>query len=254
MSEIKATERFSSRVANYVKYRPGYPASLVDRMLALGLLSANTTMADIGSGTGLSSAIFLEKGFTVYGVEPNAEMRAAGEDFLKEEKQFVSVSGTAEATRLEDHSIDCIIAGQAFHWFDLEKCKLEFKRILKPGGHVALIWNDRRHDSTDFLRAYEDLLKMFGTDYAKVNHRNIAEESFDAFFGKENWQTFTEYNFQDFTFEGLKGRLLSSSYVPDENHPDTPFMLSVLKKIFLRYQDSGTVKFEYDTRVFFGKI
>lgn len=251
---MKATERFSERVTNYVKYRPAYPASVLERLTELGILSAGSVIADIGSGTGLSSLVFLQKGFAVTGVEPNKEMREAGEEFLKSEKGFTSVDGTAEATGLADHSVDLIIAGQAFHWFDAEKAKAEFKRILKPGAYVVLIWNDRRFDSTDFLRAYEDLLKMFGTDYAKVNHRNINEDHFDSFFGKGEWKMFSVENHQDFNFEGLKGRLFSSSYVPAEDHPDSPFMISVLKKIFLRYQEEGTVRFEYDTKVYYGKL
>lgn len=255
---MKTTERFSDRVANYVKYRPAYPASVPERLLELGVLHERSIIADIGSGTGLSSIIFLQKGFIVYGVEPNKEMREAGDEFLKDEEGFTSREGTAEASGLPDHSVDVIIAGQAFHWFDAEKAKAEFKRILKPGGHVVLIWNDRRPDASDFLKAYEDLLKMFGTDYAKVNHRNLSEDKFDSFFGKENWKMFSVENHQDFTFEGLKGRLFSSSYVPAEDHPDSPFMISVLKKIFLRYQEStiggGTVRFEYDTKVYYGKM
>lgn len=251
---MKTTERFSDRVTNYVKYRPAYPASVPEQLIALGVLNDRSVLADIGSGTGLSSIVFLNKGFIVHGVEPNKEMREAGEEFLKDEEGFISHDGTAEASGLKEHSVDVIIAGQAFHWFDAEKAKAEFKRILKPGGWVVLIWNDRRPDSTDFLRAYEDLLNMFGTDYAKVNHRNINEDHFDSFFGKGEWKTFCVGNHQDFTFEGLKGRLFSSSYVPPEDHPDSPFMISVLKKIFLRYQDEGTVRFEYDTKVYYGKI
>lgn len=251
---MKTTERFSDRVANYVKYRPGYPAEVIHRLRDAGLLRENSVIADIGSGTGISSLLYLENGFEVYGVEPNKEMREAGEQFLAAYERFHSIDGTAEQTGLPDVSVDMVLAGQAFHWFDPEKAKAEFRRILKPGGHVVLVWNDRRFDTTDFLRAYEDLLKMFGTDYAKVNHRNIDETQFDAFFGKGNWNAFSVCNFQDFNFEGLKGRLLSSSYVPAEDHPDTPFMISVLKKIFLRYQEQGTVRFEYDTRVFHGTI
>lgn len=237
-----------------MKYRPGYPAQVLDRLRDAGVLAADAVIADVGSGTGISSWLYLENGFEVFGVEPNDEMRKAAEEYLSAYKRFHSVNGTAEETTLADHSVDMILAGQAFHWFDVEKAKAEFKRILKPGGNVVLVWNDRRPDSTDFLRAYEDLLKMFGTDYAKVNHRNIDEKVFDAFWGKGEWHSFSVDNFQDFTFEGLKGRLFSSSYVPAEDHPDSPFMVSVLKKIFTRYQENGLVRFEYDTRVYYGKL
>ncbi|HEU4716197.1 MAG TPA: class I SAM-dependent methyltransferase [Bacteroidia bacterium] len=250
---MKTTERFSDRVANYVKYRPGYPAEVLNHLREAGVLRTDSVIADIGSGTGISARLFLENDFEVFGVEPNREMREAGESFLAAYKRFHSVDGTAEQTTLADRSVDVVVAGQAFHWFDAEKAKTEFRRILRPGGYVVLAWNDRRTDSTDFLKAYEDLLKMFGTDYAKVNHRNIDEKKFDEFWGTGKWHSFSVYNFQDFDFAGLKGRLLSSSYVPAENHADSKLMLDVLKKIFLRYQENGKVRFEYDTRVYYGK-
>ena len=267
MHFMKTTERFSNRVENYVKYRPGYPVQVVERLRELHVLKQNAVVADIGSGTGISSQLFLQNGCEVFGVEPNKEMREAAEVFLKDEKHFHSIDASAEQTTLENNSVDIVLAGQAFHWFDVEKSKAEFKRILKPGGNVVLIWNDRRTDSTDFLKAYENLLKMFGTDYAKVNHKNIDEKIFDSFWGNGKWQSFTVENFQDFDFEGLKGRLFSSSYVPPEDHPDSTFMVNVLKKIFTRYRENlptdtwatpglagGTVRFEYDTRVFYGQL
>jgi SAM-dependent methyltransferase len=254
---MKTTERFSNRVENYVKYRPAYPGAVAERLSELGLLREGAVIADIGSGTGISSELFLRRGHEVFGIEPNREMRKAGEKLLSSFDRFHSLDATAEATTLPDASVDLVVAGQAFHWFDAEKARAEFLRILKPGGAVVLIWNDRRTDSTDFLRAYEDLLKMFGTDYAKVNHKNVDETIFDAFWGIGNWEMFSVDNFQDFNYAGLKGRLFSSSYVPSEDHPDSAFMLSVLKKIFLRYQEpvtGGTVRFEYDTKVYYGKL
>ncbi|HTL80226.1 MAG TPA: class I SAM-dependent methyltransferase [Bacteroidia bacterium] len=253
---MKTTERFSDRVANYVKYRPGYPPAMLERLFSEGILKKGNVVADVGSGTGLSAKVFLDAGCEVFGIEPNKEMREAGEEFLKNLPAFHSIDATAEQTSLKENSIDIVVAGQAFHWFDQEKTRSEFKRILKKDGTVLLIWNDRRTDSSDFLKAYEDLLKMFGTDYEKVNHRNVNlnEEVFDHFFGKNNWKTFSTENIQEFNFEGLKGRLFSSSYVPAEDHPDSKLMVDVLKKIFLRYQENGVVKVEYDTRVYYGGV
>ncbi|MBI3510452.1 MAG: class I SAM-dependent methyltransferase [Bacteroidetes bacterium] len=253
---MKTTERFSDRVANYVKYRPDYPFAVVEKLKEEKVLSENSVISDVGSGTGLSAKIFLENGNEVFGVEPNKEMREAGEKFLESFGKYHSIDGTAEETKLENNSIDVVIAGQAFHWFDREKTKKEFRRILKPGGWVVLAWNDRRTDSSEFLKAYEDLLKMFGTDYNKVNHRNVNlnENVFDDFFGKNKWKSFSVENFQDFNFEGAKGRLFSSSYVPPEDHPDSKLMTDVLKKIFLRYQENGFVRFEYDTRVYYSGV
>ncbi len=258
---MKTTERFSNRVENYVKYRPTYPVGVLQHLHDAGILSENSVVADIGSGTGISSKLFLENGNEVFGVEPNKEMREAAETYLKNEKYFHSVNGTAEETNLKNNSVDIVLAGQAFHWFDAEKSKVEFKRILrefapsgKSNGNVVLMWNNRRTDSSDFLKSYEDLLSYFGTDYAKVNHRNIGEKNFDSFFGKGKWNSFSIETFFDLDFEGVKGRLFSSSYVPAEDHPDSAFMISVLKKIFTRYQENGTVRFEYDAIVYYGKL
>ncbi len=251
---MNTTERFSNRVENYVKYRPTYPSDVLVRLRDVGVLAENSVVADIGSGTGISSKLFLENGYDVFGVEPNTEMREAAEEFLRNETRFHSVNGTAEETNLKDNSIDLVLAGQAFHWFNAEKSKLEFQRILKPNGNVVLMWNDRRMDATDFLKSYEDLLNYFGTDYKNVSHKNIDEKNFDSFFGIKKWNHFSVENFQDFTFEGLKGRLFSSSYVPAEDHPDSAFMEYVLKKIFMRYQENGLVRFEYDTIVYYGKL
>lgn len=247
-------QRFSNRVDHYVRFRPRYPQAIADRLKAEGVLAEGMRVADVGSGTGFSAELFLQNSCTVIGIEPNAEMREAGDQFLAGNVQFSSIGATAENTTLEDHSIDLVVAGQAFHWFDRAAFKKECQRILKPGGHVVLIWNDRQTDSTDFLKAYEDLLKYFGTDYKEVNHKNVPDEAFDALFGATNWKHFDVPNRQDFDFAGLKGRLFSSSYVPAEDHPDSKFMVDVLKKIFIRYQENGHVSFLYDTRVYYGTV
>jgi ubiquinone/menaquinone biosynthesis C-methylase UbiE len=246
--------RFSNRVDNYIKYRPDYPVGIIAFLKQEGLLTNDSVIADIGSGTGISSELFLKGGNIVYGVEPNKEMREAAERILKEFKSFISIDATAEATTLKDNSIDLVIAGQAFHWFDKQKCKSEFKRILKPEGYVVLMWNDRRTDSTLFLRSYEDFIKMFATDYLEVNHKNIDEKIFNDFYGSENYKIKSFDNFQYFDLEGLKGRILSSSYMPAEGHKDFDFMMSVLKKIFNRFQENGKVTIEYDTKIYYGKL
>lgn len=249
----EALNRFSNRVDNYIKYRPGYPNELIAFLKQENLLKPQTVIADIGSGTGISSELFLGQGNRVFGIEPNAEMRAAAEKLLAAYPHFTSVNATAEHTSLDDKSIDLVVAGQAFHWFNQEECKKEFTRILKHTGNVLLMWNDRRTGSSDFLKVYEDFLHMCGTDYAAVNHKNVQDEKvFDSWFGKGNYKTASFFNFQDFDFEGLKGRVLSSSYMPAEGHVNYDFMIYCLKKIFLRYQEKGKVRFEYDTKIYYG--
>jgi SAM-dependent methyltransferase len=255
---IEVTNRFSDRVQNYVKYRPGYPDELVDLLLSEKIITGNSLIADIGSGTGISSELFLKHGFTVYGIEPNEAMRHAAEEILKsysDNKNFISVNGTAEHTGLKECSIDTVICAQAFHWFDRDAFKKECGRILKPGGNVILIWNDRRTNTNDFLKVYEDFLQMFAIDYKQVDHKNVQDKNiFNEFFGEGAYNEYTLFNYQDVDFDGLKGRVLSSSYMPNEGHKEFEYMIYVLRKIFQRYQQNGKVRLEYDTKIYTGQI
>jgi ubiquinone/menaquinone biosynthesis C-methylase UbiE len=250
--ELNPTTRFSSRVDNYVLYRPGYPAEVIDLLRKECGLMKDSVIADIGSGTGKLSELFLKEGCEVFGIEPNKEMREAGErmDF----SNFTSINGTAETTTLPAQSMDFITVAQAFHWFDHAPCRAEFWRILKPGGWTVIVWNDRRTDSTPFLQDYEKLLREFATDYEQVNHRwTDKPEIIRDFFGNEpRFKSF--YYVQQFDFEGAKGRLLSSSYAPEAGHPKYEQMLAALKRIFDVHQKNGVVAFEYDTRVHYGHL
>lgn len=250
--DFNSTTRFSSRVDNYVRYRPGYPAEIVDLLRVECGLTKASAVADIGSGTGKLSELLLKTGCLVFGVEPNKEMREAGERMNL--PNFTSIDGTAEATTLPDKSVDFITVAQAFHWFDHAKCRPEFLRILKPGGWLVIIWNDRRTDSTPFLRDYETLLGEFSTDYKEVNHRRTDKpEIIEAFFGNKP-QVKNFYYVQQFDFDGVKGRLLSSSYAPEAGQPKHEAMLAALKRIFDANQKGGRVAFEYDTHVYFGHL
>jgi SAM-dependent methyltransferase len=246
--------RFSNRVENYINYRPDYPAEVISFLTAEGIVNSSSIIADIGSGTGISAELFLKNGNAVFGIEPNKEMREAGERLLQNYSLFKSISGTAEITTLPDQSVDLIVAGQAFHWFDQVKSKVEFERILKQNGWVVLMWNDRRTKSTQFLENYEDFIKMFATDYSEVNHKNLDAKIFNSFFGEGNYIEKSFPNFQYFDLEGLKGRVLSSSYMPSESHKDYDYMMYVLRKIFNRFQENGKVTIEYDTRIYYGKL
>ena len=244
--------RFSNRSDNYAKFRPGYPAGVIDMLKSDCGLSETSVVADVGSGTGILSEMFLQNGNSVLGVEPNAPMRLTAERLLGSYPNFRSIDATAEATTLESGSVDFITAAQAFHWFDRARAKLEFARILKQGGWIVLIWNERRLDSTIFLRAYEDLLLRYGTDYEKVRHEKVTGEIAE-FFAPESFELRTLENAQHFDFESLKGRLLSSSYAPDQNHPDFAPMLDELRSIFSANQKNGIVSFEYETKVYYGR-
>jgi SAM-dependent methyltransferase len=246
-------ERFTTRVANYVRYRPTYPKEVLRFLQDELKLRSDSIIADVGSGTGILTKIFLENGCRVYGVEPNAAMRAAAEDFLKGFPNFKSVDGTSEKTTLEDDSIDFVTAAQAFHWFEPEKTRAEFKRILKPDAYVVLIWNERRLDANEFLREYENFLLEFGNDYAKVRHENVSGEKLRDFF-QGDYQTAGFQNAQIFDFEGLKGRVLSSSYMPSESDASYGEMTKSLNGIFTKHAENDRIAVLYDTKVYYGKL
>lgn len=250
---LSPTQRFSNRVDNYIRHRPSYPREVVELLKVKCGMTPHAAVADIGSGTGKLTELILPHAKRVFAIEPNLEMRAAGEQLLGSHANFASIAGTAESTTLPDGSVGLIVAGQAFHWFDRERAKVEFQRILKPGGHVALIWNDRQLDSTPFLVAYESLLRSLGTDYEQVNHRNIDGEKLRQFFGHEPQMQSFPY-VQPFDFAGLKGRLLSSSYAPAEGEPGCDAMLAKLREIFDAHQEGGQVAFRYDTVVYFERL
>ena len=246
-------ERFSNRVENYVKYRPSYPLEVLDLFRNEMNLENDSMIADVGSGTGISAKLFLENGNTVFGVEPNVAMREAADNFLQGFPNFKSIKGTAENTNLQNESIDFVVAAQAFHWFDRTKTRKEFKRILRDKGFIALIWNERQLDSTGFLRDYERLLVEFGTDYETVRHENITKETLQDFF-QTNFEQKTFSNGQTVDFEGLKGRMLSSSYMPTEENPRFAEMLENLKTLFAQHHENGKIEILYNTNVFYGQI
>ena len=252
MPSANATTRFSDRVQNYVRYRPGYPAEVLDVLRAEGVLAPGQVVADVGSGTGISAKLFLDAGHPVHAVEPNAEMRAAAEAMLGDDPRFHSVDGTAEATSLPDAGADVVVAAQAFHWFRPEAVAPEWKRILRAGGWIVLLWNTRQTDSTPFLRAYEALLREHGTDYTSVNHENVTEHALRTVLG-EGFARRVVPNAQVFDFDALAGRLLSSSYAPNVDHPGYAPMMDALRRIFDEHQVDGRVRFEYDTEIYFGR-
>jgi ubiquinone/menaquinone biosynthesis C-methylase UbiE len=253
MAVRDSTRRFSSRVANYVRYRPTYPASVIDLLTTECGLTTTSLVADIASGTGIFTRILLENGNHVFGVEPNAEMRQAAEEFLQPYSQFSSVNGTAEATTLADHSIDFVTAAQAAHWFDRDKARREFVRIGKPEAWTVLLWNERRIDSTPFLKAYEKLLVDYGTDYQDVRSERTTEQ-IETFFTPAQFRVRTFDYLQEFDYPALEGRLLSSSYTPQAGDACYEPMTHDLRQIFEEYCVNDRVAFEYDTRVYYGQL
>lgn len=253
MPASNATSRFSDRVGNYVRYRPGYPVDVIQTLKSECGLTTKHVVADLASGTGIFTRRLLESGNPVFGVEPNAEMRAAGEGLLADFSKFTSVAGTAESTTLPDHSVDFVTAAQAAHWFDRVKARREFVRILKPGGWLVLLWNERLTDSTPFSRDYEQLLLKYGTDYHEIRHENTTS-SVNEFFDPAPFQERTFAMRQEFDYAGVEGRLLSSSYAPGPDHQQHAPMLRELRRIFNIHAVEDRAAFEYKTRMYFGRL
>jgi len=252
-STTNPTARFSDRFENYVRYRPGYPPEILDRLRQECRLTPEHAIADIGFGTGLFTRLLLENGNPVTGVEPNEAMRLEGERILSAHPRFRSVAGTAEATTLPDHGVDFVTAAQAAHWFKREEARREFVRILKPGGWVVLLWNERVTDSTPFLIAYEKLLMEFGTDYNEVRHERTTD-TIQEFFTPSPFSAHVFPMKQIFDYAGLEGRLLSSSYVPAPAHPNHQPMLAALRRLYDEHSVSGKVTVDYNTRVYCSQL
>ncbi len=246
------TKRFTDLVENYVKYRPGYPDEVIDFLQSECQLSKNSVIADIGSGTGIFTNMLLQKGYKVYAVEPNQAMQQAAKQWLGSNENHIAVDATDAATTLPAKSIDLIVSAQAFHWFNDERTHVEFKRILKDNGKAALTWNNRLPDVDDFSRAYEDLLKKDSIDYNKVNHRQINDIDFKAFFKDGEYKQVNFNNVQVFDEDGLMGRAFSSSYVPPQNSAAGETFRGLLKAIFAKYSVNGKVSFQYQTEIYIG--
>lgn len=251
--DLDSTRRFSSRVEDYIRYRPSYPEGIISLLEREWGLKAGARVADIGSGTGLFAAMFLRFGCEVFGVEPNADMRLAGERLLAAEPRFHSIDGRAEATGLADGSVDFVTAGQAFHWFDLPAARAEFRRILRPAGWVVLVWNERLVEGR-FLEEYEAMLHRYAPDYERVDHRRMDDGVMDDFFGAGKWRLHSFSNEQRFDLAGLLGRLHSSSYAPVAGSEEYLQINLEITRLFAECEQDGRVAFRYETKVYYGQL
>ena len=254
MTSDHSTQRFSNRVADYVRYRPRYPAQVIETLVAETGLTPNALIADVGSGTGFSAEMFLRHGNRVFGVEPNADMRAAGEEVLAGYANFASIAGSAEATTLPDASVDYVIAGQAFHWFDLPAATREFSRILRPGGWAALFWNTRSEASSPFMAEYEALLRRYSHDYGDVYHTRLTDADYRRFFARGEFSYRAFPNPTQLDLEQLVGRTLSGSYMPAPASPEAAVVRQELERLFIAHQVAGAVRYEYVTELYFGRV
>ena len=254
MTDPDPKSRFSTRAEDYAKYRPGYPIEIIDLLVDECGLNPDSVIADIGSGTGMLSRLFLENGNPVVGVEPNREMRKAAERVLSGYARFNSLDASAEATRLPPRSMDFMLAGQAFHWFDRARTREEWLRVLKPEGWAALLWNDRRIDSTPFLAEYEAALQEFAVDYKEATHKIIQDDALmQPFFGGDIHRAHFD-SFQRVDLDGLVGRVASASYCPERGSGRFNAMTKKLSEIFDNHARNGRVTFEYDTIMYYGHM
>ncbi|MCL2308893.1 MAG: class I SAM-dependent methyltransferase [Proteobacteria bacterium] len=254
MNSFNSTQRFSDRVADYVRFRPSYPAELITFLHETCAIPVHAKVADVGAGTGISSKLLLDAGHPVVAVEPNEPMRQAADEWLSGYPNYSSVAAPAEQTTLPDASVDLVTAAQAFHWFDRERVRREFARILRPGGLVALFWNIRLLDGSEFLRGYEALLRTYGVDYSAVAERYSDDADMQNWFGAGLRHIGHFHYVQKLDFDSLRGRALSSSYVPQAGHPNHEPILQALKSLFDATAQQGHVDFEYDTRVYVGAL
>jgi ubiquinone/menaquinone biosynthesis C-methylase UbiE len=255
IKDINPLTRFSDRVEDYVRYRPSYPSSVIEFLAAKAGLSRAGVVADIGSGTGIFTRLLLGTGAKVFAVEPNDAMKASAEVELGHRPNFRSVKGTAEATGLPDASVSLITSAQAFHWFEPVATRNEFRRITSAGGFCALIWNTMIADKSDFGTGYERIKEESASGSGRVLHEHVEKSGqLDAVFGPGNWRKYVFENSQKLDLQGLKGRMLSSSYAPKEGHPKHKPMIAALEKLFDRCQENGHVRIEYSTDVFLGRI
>jgi SAM-dependent methyltransferase len=255
MTNFDPRRVFSRRVDNYIKYRPGYPVAVVETLVKECGLNPDWQVADIGSGTGMLARLFLDFGCAVTGVEPNDEMRLAGERMLAGYSRFTSLAVCAEQTGLAQGSINLVSAGMAFHWFDAGRAKAEFHRILVPGGWVALVWNRMLSGPEPFMQAYTGLILEYSPGWTETQRRDQPGGSLDlpGFFGGDCCRA-AFLNQQVLDWEGLVGRTLSIAHVPQTEHADHTPMKSRLRDIFDRYQNNGQVVIAYETELYNGRL
>ena len=250
---MRPSERFSSRVDDYARYRPSYPPPALELLRERCGLAAGAAVADLGSGTGILTELLLKCGAEVFAVEPNRPMRASAEAQLSHYPGFHSVAGSAEATTLAPASVDLLVAAQAFHWFDPQRARSEALRVLRPHGWGALLWNERPPEATPFLADYDALLKRYAPEYTRITASRADIGTMRAFLGAA-MEVGTFDNQQVLDFEGLRGRLMSSSYAPEPGSPDYEPMIGKLRAVFDRHERAGRITMPYSTLVYFAPL
>lgn len=245
--------KFDEKGKVYAKARPDYPEELFLYLMSKNIIDKEKAVADIGSGTGIFTVQLSPFAKTVFAVEPNADMRNKAEDKFKLLPNVVSLNATAENTRLPDASVELVTVAQAFHWFDRKSFKSECQRILKPGGKVLLVWNDRDIKS-EVIKDNFAVNKNFCPDFkGSSNGMDFSKESFKDFFVGE-YEVSEFDNSLVYDRDAFIARSLSSSYAPKENDLRYAEYVRALETVFEKHQVNGTVRYPYITRCYTGTV
>ncbi len=240
-------DRFDGRSDVYSKYRPRYPSGVLKILEREVAFDPQRVVADVGGGTGILSELLLSNGNPVYCVEPNGGMRAMAErNLARYGWHFVSVNGTAEHTGLLSGSIDLVTVGQALHWFDVEPARKEFRRVLKRGGNLAVLYNWRRK-MAKADQGYARLVSEFSKNKADVPDIDIAYVS--SFTGS-SVREFVVPNRQVLSLRGMLGRFASASYSPAGGTPEWDAAAKEMLRIFEECSRNGAVTLHYDTHLY----
>lgn len=250
---MDSKERFSNKVANYVKYRPSYPPEYIGYLLdGVGLSGA--AVADVGAGTGILTGLLAPGVGKIYAVEPNFNMRSACVEHCGKFGNFTAVDGSAEQTGLADGSVDFVTVAQAFHWFDRPRARLEFRRILRENGRVALVWNSRTAED-EFIRANDELCRRVCPDFNGFSGGNGTAPGLYADFFRDGaceYRTFG--NDRLLTLEEYIGGSLSASYAPSENDGNYGEFIDGLKGLFGKYGSGGRLRMPTVTHNYIGRV
>lgn len=247
--------RFTGLSEIYSKYRPSYPSEMMDYLYSSEIgMTSSSIVADIGAGTGKLSKLLLLRGSFVYCVEPNDDMRTAGEIELKDFDNFKYLKCSAENTSLLSGSVDFVTAAQSFHWFDREAFKIECRRILGKNGLVVLIWNSRQAKNPAVLEN-DEICRKHCPEYSlkKETMRGGVPEDFIGFFrGEFDYRVFA--NNISYNLDAFIGRSLSSSYSPKKDMPSYDHFIADLTEFFGRHEKNGIFDFPQVTQIYIGSV
>ena len=248
-----ADKIFNGTADFYFRYRPTYPEELMDTITKETGLNPKWVVADIGSGTGILSTLFIEHGNQVKCVEPNDEMRQKSLEILSTRGKVEFIKGTGENTNLPDSSVDLVACGQSFHWLDRRLAKKEFTRILRGRKWVALVWNDRVNEPGTFTGEYESVVRRYSKAYHSTGSTVLSSKNISSFFNG-SYKKFQFQNVQKLTLESVIGRYRSASYAIKENDPKYESMIGEFSDLFKKYERKGSVEMVYITKLYLGHL